>query len=176
MRGSWGDLQRVFFPMFAEPQDNSDASKLRIGLAVSRYHAPITEAMREAAIERFLAAGGLRDNLHVVAVPGSFELTGVARAFAMRDDIDAVVAIGCVIAGETTHDQHIASAVAQGLTMVTCQTGKPVSLGVLTCQTLEQAQARAGGTKGNKGEEAMAGAIEAACAIRSLRCGSKGEY
>ncbi len=163
----------LFTPMFTAPENIANAAGLRIGLAVSRYHAPITEAMCEAAIERFIAAGGSKENLNLVSAPGAFELTAIARAFAVRDDIDAVVALGCVISGETTHDQYIASAVAQGLTMITAQTGVPVSFGVLTCQTLEQAQARSGGAKGNKGAEAMTGAIEAACAIRLVRCGPK---
>ena len=160
--------------MFTAPENIASADGLRIGLAVSRYHAPITEAMCESAIERFIEAGGSRENLNLVSAPGAFELTAIARALAVRDDIDAVVALGCVISGETTHDQHIASAVAQGLTMITAQTGVPVSFGVLTCQTIEQAQARSGGAKGNKGAEAMTGAIEAACAIRLVRRGPKG--
>ncbi len=156
--------------MFADPENTANAAGLRIGLAVSRYHAPITEAMSAAAIERFISAGGSKENLRVVGAPGAFELTAIARALAVRDDIDAVVALGCIISGETTHDQYIASALAQGLTMITARTGVPVSFGVLTCQTLAQAQARAGGAKGNKGAEAMTAAIEAACTIRSLQC------
>ncbi len=175
MRRSLDCTTEPFFAlMFTTPENIANANGLRIGLAVSRYHAPITEAMRESAIERFIEAGGSRENLNLVSAPGAFELTAIARAFAVRDDIDAVVALGCVISGETTHDQHIASAVAHGLTMITAQTGVPVSFGVLTCQTLEQAQARSGGATGNKGAEAMTGAIEAACAIRLVRCGPKG--
>ncbi|MHC4588131.1 MAG: 6,7-dimethyl-8-ribityllumazine synthase, partial [Planctomycetota bacterium] len=107
-------------------------------------------------------AGGARGDLRIVSAPGAFELVTACAALAARNDIDAVVAIGCVVSGETTHDQYIASAVAHGLTSVTVQTGIPVAFGVLTCQNMAQAEARAGGEKGNKGAEAMAAAIESA--------------
>ena len=93
----------------------------------------------------------------------------VCRAQAVRGDFDAVVALGCIISGETDHDRHIASAVATGLTMITVDTSVPVAFGVLTCRTLEQALARAGGDRGNKGAEAMAAAIETARTLRGLR-------
>ena len=143
------------------------AAGLRIGIAVSRYHAEITDALRLGAVRQFTDAGGEADQLEIVPVPGAFELTAVCRALADRH-LDAIVAIGCVITGETTHDKHIASAVCHGLTSVTVQTGIPIALGVLTCATMEQARARAGGAKGNKGAEAMAAAIRMARIIETL--------
>jgi 6,7-dimethyl-8-ribityllumazine synthase len=101
-----------------------------------------------------------------VEAPGAFELTAVCRALAARGDLDAVAAIGCIISGETTHDRYLASAVAQGLTMITVQTGVPIAFGVLTCQSPEQATARATGTR-SKGAEAMSAAIEACRAVRA---------
>lgn len=148
--------------MYTEIKPNANASGLRIGVAVSRYHPAITNAMRDAAIREFTNAGGDPGDLHIVSTPGSFELVAACQALAARTDIDAVVAIGCVISGETTHDQYIASAVAHGITSITVQCGTPVTFGLLTCQTLAQAEARSGGDKGNKGGEAMIAAIEAA--------------
>jgi 6,7-dimethyl-8-ribityllumazine synthase len=154
--------------MYTELKPNISAAGLRIGIGVSRYHAPITTAMRDAAIKQFIDAGGAPDDLEIVSTPGSFELVAVCHALAARSDIDAVVAIGCVISGETTHDQYIASAVAHGLATITVQTGVPVTFGVLTCQTMAQAEARAGGDRGNKGAEGMAAAIEAAVTIKTM--------
>ena len=148
--------------MHTELKPNASAAGLRIGVAISRYHTAITEPMRDAAVKQFVDSGGALDDLRIVSTPGTFELTAACGALAARNDVDAVVALGCVVSGETTHDRYIASAVAHGITMITLQTGVPVAFGVLTCQNMDQARARAGGEKGNKGAEAMAAAIEAA--------------
>lgn len=90
---------------------------------------------------------------------------------AVLDDgaVDAVVALGCVITGETTHDQHIAHAVSDALMRLSVSFGTPVAFGVLTCQSIEQARQRAGGSRGNKGAEAMMAAIDAASTIHAIR-------
>jgi 6,7-dimethyl-8-ribityllumazine synthase len=141
-----------------------DASGLRIAIVASAYHADVTGALREGAAAALKARGGTL----VVAetAPGAFELPMVAQAVAARDDVDAVVALGCVLTGETSHDRYISDAVAHGLMHVALRHGVPVTFGVLTCVTIEQARARAGGTKGNKGSEAMDAAIDAALAVR----------
>jgi len=154
--------------MYDQIRPEADAAGLRVGLAVSRYHDRITDALCKAAVDRFRRAGGADADLQVVRTPGAFELTAVCRAFAASGDIDAVVALGCVISGETDHDRYIASAVATGLTMITVETGIPVAFGLLTCASLEQAEARAGGDHGNKGDEAMLAAIETARVVRSV--------
>lgn len=138
-------------------------------MVVSRYHGAVTDALCQGAVKAFTDAGGSRDDLVIVPAPGSFELTAVCRALAVDAGVDAVVALGCIIAGETAHDEVLAHAVAHGLTAIAADTGVPVSFGVLTCRTPEQARERAGGRKGNKGAEAMGAAIEAACAIRGVR-------
>jgi 6,7-dimethyl-8-ribityllumazine synthase len=145
-----------------------DASGLRIGVARSRYHSEMTDRLCAGAEAAFVEAGGDPDALVVVPAPGTFELTAVCRALATRDDIDAVVALGCVIRGETAHDRYICEAVAAGLTSITADTGKPVAFGVLTCQTRRQASERAGGALGNKGTEAMRAAIEMVAVLRSI--------
>jgi len=157
--------------MYVERQRELDATGLRIGIAVSRYHGDITEALCQAAVGTFTAAGGKRDDLTIVSAPGSFELTAMAGALAAREDLDAVVALGCVIRGETAHDEYICRSVAQGLTAITLETGKPVAFGLLTCHTKHQARERAGGEHGNKGEEAMAAIIETVHTLRDIAAG-----
>lgn len=152
--------------------NHHDASGLRIGIARSAYHADIVGSLFNGAKAVFLAAGGSEDDLLVVDAPGAFELVVMSRALAHREDVDGVVALGCVISGETSHDMWINGAVSQGLASISIATGKPVSFGVVTCDSHEQALARAGGAKGNKGDEAMAAAIAAVRAIESIRTGS----
>lgn len=154
--------------MHKQSQPETSAAGLRIAVVVSRYHDRITDALCTAAIDCFRSAGGAEKLLEVVRAAGTFELTALCRALANRGDLDAVVALGCIISGETPHDRYIASAVASGLTMITVQTGVPVAFGVLTCGTFEQALARAGGDHGNKGAEAMAAAIDTSQTIRAL--------
>ncbi len=146
-----------------------DGRGLRIGLVVSRYHDAVTGAMRDGAERAFIEAGGSTDDLLMVEAPGAFELPALAAAVAETGRVDAVVTLGCIITGETTHDRYIAHAVADGLTRLSIERVLPVALGVLTCQTIEQAEARAGGDQGNKGAEAMAAAIASARQIRALR-------
>jgi 6,7-dimethyl-8-ribityllumazine synthase len=136
---------------------------------VSRYHHEITDSLKAGAIEAFRTAGGREENLHIVAAPGSWELVSICAAAASAGEFDAVVALGCIIKGETSHDQHIAAAVANGLMQAGVAHGVPIAFGVLTCENVQQARARAGGSAGNKGVEAMSAAIEAAQTIRCLR-------
>ena len=146
----------------------TDARGLRVGIVTSRYHSEVTGQLHQGARNAFLEAGGSDDDLLLVDAPGSFELVAIAHALAARADIDAVVCLGCVLTGETTHDRYICEAVANGLADIAARSGKPVAFGVLTCQTHEQAAARAGGAKGNKGEEAMHAAVIAAQAVRRI--------
>ena len=142
---------------------------MRVGVVTSAYHAEICDALTQGACEAFKEAGGDCDTLIRVAAPGAFELVVISAALAARADVDAVVAIGCVLTGETSHDRFLCDAVAHGLAELSMRCGKPVGFGVLTCLTLEQARARAGGTKGNKGAEAMHAAIAATRTIQAIR-------
>jgi 6,7-dimethyl-8-ribityllumazine synthase len=150
----------------AVPANAADA--LRIGLAVSTYHSEITSSMRGAAEEAFVAAGGHDEDLVVLEVPGAFELIAACRALAEREDLDAVVALGCVIRGETRHDRAIVNAVANGLSAIIVESGVPIGFGVITCENFEQAKERAGGSKGNKGREAMNATIMTVRAIHAV--------
>ena len=154
------------------PVNALSSRDLRIAIVESQYHHEICNGLSTGAVDAFMNAGGDSQNIVHVHAPGSYELVAIALALAERPDIDAVVALGCVLTGETSHDRYICDAVAQGLVDVTSRTGKPVAFGVLTCITIEQARARSGGSKGNKGIEAMHAAIAATRTIADIRAGS----
>jgi len=137
-------------------------------VVVSRYNETVTSAMLAGAVAAYLARGGSEDELAILESPGAFELVSIARAAAMSEMYASVVCLGCVIKGETEHDRHISAAVANGLAEISVATGIPVAFGVLTVNTNEQALARAGGEKGNKGAEAMGAALDASAAIMAL--------
>ena len=138
----------------------SDISKSKFGIVVSEWNAEITDALYAGAVDTLLQNGAERDNIIKKMVPGSFELTLGAQWLAKESDIDAVIALGCVIQGETPHFDYICQAVAQGITNVSLKHDKPVIFGVLTTLDIKQAMDRAGGKHGNKGDEAAATAIK----------------
>lgn len=142
----------------------------RVCVVVSRYNDTVTGPMRRAAIETYRTRFGDAQGtvLGMVDAPGTYELTALATAAIECGLYDGVVALGCVIRGETDHDRYISQAVATGLTELTIQTGIPVAFGVITANTPEQATARAGGAKGNKGAEAMDAVLSAIFGIRHL--------
>jgi len=143
----------------------------RVAIIAGRYNAAITDRLAEGAIAEYAARGGDSTTLDVFPAPGAFELPALAAAAAETGRYRAVVALGCLIRGETRHDRYIAEAVAHGLTRVSVQTGVPVAFGVLTVESAKQARARAGGEQGNKGREAMAAALETAATIDAIRTG-----
>jgi 6,7-dimethyl-8-ribityllumazine synthase len=144
----------------------------RLAIVVSRYNASITDRLLDGALEEYAARGGDPASVDVFPAPGSYELAAVALAAARTGRYQAVVALGCLIKGETSHDRYIAEAVAQGLMSVAMQTGVPATFGVLTVDAPEQALARAGGKDGNKGRDAVGAALEAAATIRAIRIGT----
>jgi 6,7-dimethyl-8-ribityllumazine synthase len=140
----------------------------RVAVVVSRYNPSITDRLLEGALQEYERRGGTRDAVTIVESPGSYELPGLALAAARTERFAAIVALGCLVRGETRHDRYIAEAVAHGLVGVTLRTGVPVAFGVLTVDKPAQARARAGGKKGNKGAQAMAAALDAAAVIARL--------
>ncbi len=132
----------------------------KVGIVVSEWNDQITDALLEGALETLQAQGALRKNIYIHYVPGSFELSLGAQWLAQQNEVDAVIALGCVIQGETKHFDFICSAVANGITQVGLSYNKPVVFGVLTTNTLQQALDRAGGKHGNKGEEAAITAVK----------------
>ncbi|MGF7217852.1 6,7-dimethyl-8-ribityllumazine synthase [Spirosoma lacussanchae] len=137
-----------------------DVSHRRFAILVAEWNTEVTEALYKGAYQTLLQYGAKAENIVRGNVPGSYELTLGAQWFALRDDIDAVIALGCVIQGETKHNDYINHAVAQGLTTVSLKTSKPVIFGVLTPNDQQQALDRAGGKHGNKGDEAAITAIK----------------
>ena len=137
-----------------------DVSNKRFAIIVAEWNKHITEALAEGAIKTLLAYDVLEENIVRKNVPGSYELTFAAQKMAQKHDIDAVICLGCVIQGETKHNDYINNAVAVGLTQVSLKYDKPVIFGVLTPNTEQQALDRAGGIHGNKGDEAAITAVK----------------
>ena len=137
-----------------------DLSTKQIAIVVSNWNEEITEALFQSAKSTLLAHGVTKENIIRKNVPGSFELSLGSQWMAQRNEIDAVIALGCVIQGETPHFDYICQAVGHGITEVGLKYNKPVIFGVLTTLNKQQAFDRAGGKHGNKGEEAALTAIK----------------
>jgi 6,7-dimethyl-8-ribityllumazine synthase len=132
---------------------------VRMAAVVAGFHRDIAERLLVGARDRLVESGLTADHFEDFWVPGAFELPLAARTMALKRRYAAVIALGCVIRGETSHFDHICQAAATGLTAVAIQTGVPCAFGVLTCETMEQAVARAGGGKGNAGSDAADAAV-----------------
>ncbi len=142
---------------------------LRIGIVVSRWNDFLTKALLEGALDALKRHGGTESNVTVAWVPGSFEIPVAIKAMAESGKYDALVALGCVIRGATSHYDHIAGAVTSGISHVGQTTGIPVSFGVITVESIEQAIERSGSKAGNKGAEAALVAVEMANLLRQIR-------
>ena len=145
------------------------ARGLRFGIAVSRFNSFITDRLLNAAIDALERCGAQTGDVDVVHVPGAFELPLSTKKMAQTGNYDALIAIGCVLRGETTHYDYVCAETSRGLQLAQMDTGVPIIFCVLTCDTLEQAIDRAGLKSGNKGFEAGMGAMEMAQLSRKLR-------
>lgn len=141
---------------------------LRCALVAARYNERIVEQMVAGAMSAWRRHGGDEAALMIERVPGAFELPVVARQFALSGSIDAVVALGCVIRGDTAHFDYVAGECARGLMRVMLDTGIPVSFGVLTVDTVAQAEERAAADRLDKGGEAIVTAITMAQLLRRI--------
>ncbi len=152
------------------PPDSPDslAPPPPVAIIVSRYNDSITSSLRQGAREAYLERFNAPGSLAVIEAPGAFELPAIASAALQTGMYAGAVCLGCVIKGETSHDAHINSAVAEALAGLSVMTGLPVGFGLLTCQDIAQARARAGGDKGNKGRETMLAVLETIDAIRAI--------
>lgn len=137
-----------------------DISQKKFALIVAEWNDEITTPLAKGANDTLLKYGAKPENIIYINVPGTYELSFGAQVYAQKTEIDAVIAIGCVIQGETKHNDYINNAVAHGLTEVALKYNKPVIFGVLTPNTHQQAIDRAGGKHGNKGDEAAITAIK----------------
>ncbi len=140
-------------------QGQANGAGRRICIVVSRFNAMVTDRLVDGAREELLRRGVAEASVDLIRVPGAWEIP-VAAARAAKGPYDSIVALGCVIRGETSHYEHICTAVTEALTRIQLQTGVPIALGVLTTESLEQAFARAGGEVGHLGAQAAEAALE----------------
>lgn len=145
-----------------DPSIRRKGRNLRIAVVVSRFNEEVTKRLLEAALQGLAEAGVKKRSIQVVSVPGAFELAGTAKKLAETGTVDAVVCLGAVVRGETEHSTYVSSAAQQGILRVGLETGIPVTFGVLTTETLEQALERSGGVVRNQGYEAALDAVEMA--------------
>lgn len=143
-----------------QPLHLSDADGISIGIVVAEWNSFITHNLRDGALEILEKEGVKKQNIEVFSVPGAFELSYASKRLCESKRFDAVIAIGCVIRGETPHFDFVCSAVAQGITDCNILTQTPAVFCVLTDDTKEQSLARSGGNLGNKGVEAAVTALE----------------
>jgi len=148
---------------------SGDGSGLRIALACSRFNGQVTSLLLRGAIAELDRCGVAENQRTVIWVPGAFELPLAAMAVARTDQYDAVICLGAVIRGETSHYEIVAGECAAGIQRVQLEMGLPVVFGVLTTENLDQALDRAGGALGNKGTEAAMTAIEMSDVLRRLK-------
>lgn len=144
------------------------AADASFAIVVSRFNDLITKRLLEGAIDTVVRHGGSPDKITIAWVPGSFEIPLAASKLAKSGKYAAVICLGAVIQGSTTHHEYINSQVASGIMSITRETGIPVTFGVITCESMEQALDRAGGKVGNKGHEATLAAIEMINLLRKI--------
>jgi len=149
------------------------ASDQDVAVVASRYNSEVVQRLLDGAVERLMERGIAADRITVVLVPGAWELPLACRRLAEAGSHQAVVALGCVIRGGTPHFDYVCSEASRGVIQAALDTGVPVSFGLLTCDTLEQALDRAGGAVGNKGADAADAALEMAGLLRALPRGSR---
>lgn len=152
--------------------ENLRAEGLRFGIVASEFNSSITGKLLQGARDALRSARAVEEQIEILRVPGSFEIPLAAKKLAATGRVNAIIAIGCVIRGETSHYEYICSEVARGVQLAQMDTGVPVIFCVLTCDTLEQAITRSGGPKGadegNKGYEAGIAAVEMAILSKKL--------
>ena len=149
-------------------QGDDQVAGARFAIVVSRYNENITGKLLEGALATLSERGVPDDAIEVAWVPGAWEIPLVAERFAKSQQFSAILTLGCVIRGETTHDQHINQQVSASLGEIALRSGIPVAFGVLTVNSLEQAIHRSGGNVGNKGEEAATAALEMVSLLKKM--------
>ena len=138
------------------------AEGLKVGIVVARFNEFITSKLLSGAEDTLIRHGANTDDITVAWVPGAFEIPGVAKKMALSKKYDAIICLGAVIRGATSHYDYVCSEVSKGVALVNMETGVPCAFGVVTTENIEQAVERAGTKAGNKGSDAAATAIEMA--------------
>ncbi len=149
-------------------QGKLDAKGLKVSVIASRFNDFITDRLIDGAVDCLVRHGAQEDQITVYRVPGSFELSLAAKKVVSAGNVDAVICLGALIRGQTPHFDFIASEVTKGIAQISLDSGVPVTFGVITADSLEQAVDRAGAKVGNKGFEAASGAIEMVNLLREL--------
>jgi 6,7-dimethyl-8-ribityllumazine synthase len=149
-------------------QGEPSAARTRVAVVASRFNEFVVSGLVKGALATWVKYGGSEEDLLIARVPGAFELPVVARQLARSGEYKAIVALGCVIRGDTAHFEYVAGECARGLQNVSLETGIPISFGVLTTETVEQALERAAPGGSNKGGEAMEVALEMADLLAKL--------
>jgi len=155
--------------------ENISAEGYRFAIIVARWNGELTAKLARGALDALSKAGANKDEIEIFNVPGAFELPVAAMKAAETGTFDAVICLGVVIRGETPHFDYVAGQAAAGIMQASMDTGIPVMFGVVTADTVEQAQARCGGDVGNKGYEAAMSAIEMANLLREMEAFDQGE-
>lgn len=143
----------------APPAERLQLDDVRVAAVVAGFHRGVAQALLDGAVERLGECGLPADRVDVHWIPGAYEAPAAAAALAATGRYAAIMALGAVIRGETAHFAYVCDAAAHGLMRVSLDTGVPCAFGILTCDTMAQATARAGGDKGNKGDEAADAAV-----------------
>ncbi len=141
---------------------------IRFGLAVARFNSFVVESLLDGAVDTLLRHGAAENDLEIIRVPGAYELPLVVQKMANSKKYDAIIALGAVIRGGTPHFEYVAGECTKGLSQVMMQSGLPISFGVLTVDSIEQAIERAGTKAGNKGAEAAMSAVEMVNVLRKI--------
>lgn len=150
-------------------EGNFEVGDARLAIVVSRWNDDITNALLEGALAALERQGVSEDRITVLRVPGAFELPLAVQKVAGTGRIDGVVALGCVIRGDTPHFDYVCSECTRGIGEVSLRSSVPVGFGLLTCDTVEQAQLRSGNDRENKGEEAALTVLEMISLLRQVR-------
>jgi len=146
----------------------ADQPSGRFAIAAAKFNSEVVDRLIEGAMQGLRQHGVRESHIHLVRVPGAFELPLVCQKLADTDQYEAVIALGAVIRGDTDHYEYVCRGVTDGIMRVSLDTGIPMIFGVLTCQTEELALERAGGKHGNKGYDAAVAAVEMAALIKQM--------
>ena len=141
---------------------------MRVGIIASRFNSFIVSKLLDGAVDGLVRHGVEESNITAVWVPGAFEIPVVAKKMALSDKYDAVIAVGAVIRGSTTHYDYVCAEVSKGIAQAGMESGKPVMFGVITTENIEQAIERAGSKAGNKGYDCALAAIEMVNAMEMI--------
>jgi len=145
------------------------AKGLRFAIVLGRFNDFIGSRLLDGALDTLKRSGASEEDITVVKVPGALEMPLVAKTLASKGEYDAIICVGCVIRGATPHFEYVAAESAKGIARVSLESGCPVSFGVITADTIEQAIERAGTKAGNKGSAAALTAVEMANLLKSLK-------